>query len=82
MRFDVIAGAPIAGTLIYRTDEHSFDTERGPTDSGSSLLLNDIQLEVDHEGRALYVWGLAPMPAWIAGELHPPVTSPGILQVR
>ncbi len=46
--------------LLYRTDEHSFDVE-GYETGYASLLINDLQLEIDDEGRVLFVWGLCPL---------------------
>jgi hypothetical protein len=59
------------GVLVYRPDEYSFDVE--PTPAGfTSILVNDLSLEVDRSGRVVSVWGLCPHPGWQRAELSPP----------
>lgn len=44
------------------------------------MLVNDLQLEVDHDGRVLYVWGLCPQESWMAGKVERPTAKPGVLR--
>ena len=46
--------------LVYRQAEHSFATVPKPDGGITSVLINDLQLEIDDEGTVLYVWGLFP----------------------
>lgn len=46
--------------LIYFEEEYSFDTELH--DGGfTSIMVNDLQLEIDDEGKIEYIWGLCPL---------------------
>ena len=47
-------------SLIYRDEDYSFDVEPLYGTGESSIMINDLQLEIDHEGRVLYAWGLCP----------------------
>lgn len=66
-----ISARPVGGTLIYRQDEYALATE--PNQGAfTSLLVNDVHIELDEEGCALSVWGLCPHPSWIPRTLSPP----------
>jgi len=58
--------------LVYRPEEFSFDVE--PVQSGgfTSILINDLNLEVDAVGRIISVWGLCPHTRWIEANVSPP----------
>jgi hypothetical protein len=61
----------VNGALIYRPDEYSFDVE--PVPAGfTSILVNDLSLEVDRSGRMVSVWGLCPHPGWERAHLLSP----------
>jgi hypothetical protein len=58
-------------SLIYRANEYSFDVV--PVPNGfTSVLVNDLNLEVDEHGRVVSVWGVCPYPAWNDTALSPP----------
>jgi hypothetical protein len=76
-RFD---GKPVSGRLVYRRFEHSFDVEPRPERGVASLLVNDVQIEIDEDGRLIYVWGLCPHESWKAATLDAPAAKPGRLQ--
>jgi hypothetical protein len=80
IRFAVESQMPLRGTLVYREDEYSFDTEPRSENGVASLLLNDVQLEVDEEGRVLYVWGLCAHTAWAETDTEAPPAQPGVLR--
>jgi hypothetical protein len=40
---------------------YSFDVEPLNGSGDTSIMINDLQLEIDHEGRIMYVWGLCPL---------------------
>ena len=69
--FEPVAARPCAGTLVYRAGEYALATEPNPG-SFTSLLVNDVHIEVDEDGCALSVWGLCPHPSWIPHALSPP----------
>jgi hypothetical protein len=69
-------------SIVYRKNEYSFDAIPKPEGGVSSILLNDIQLEIDTEGRILYIWGLSPYTSWISVELSPPSGKKGIINVE
>lgn len=76
-RFD---GKPASGRLVYRRSEHSLDVEPRPGRGVTSLLVNDVQIEIDEDGRLLYVWGLCPHESWSPVTLNVPAAIPGRLQ--
>ncbi|MDB6081214.1 MAG: hypothetical protein JWO53_486 [Chlamydiia bacterium] len=48
-------------SLIYREEEFSFDIDQPQQNGFTSILINDLQLEIDDMGEILYVWGLCPL---------------------
>jgi hypothetical protein len=76
-RFD---GKPVSGRLVYRRSEHSLDVEPRPERGAASLLVNDVQIEIDEDGRLIYVWGLCPHESWKPSTLDVPASKPGRLQ--
>jgi hypothetical protein len=59
-------------TLIYRADECSFDTDPAPIGAFTSVLLDDLSLEIDACGRIISVWGLCPYTRWKRASLVRP----------
>ena len=48
MRFSIQDVTPVSPvTLVYRPMDHAFDVEPKPHGGGASLLVNDVQLELD-----------------------------------
>jgi hypothetical protein len=76
-RFD---GKAVWGRLVYRRSEHSLDVEPRPEQGLASLLINDVQLEIDEDGRLTYVWGLCSHESWVPATLDPPSAKVGRLQ--
>ena len=58
------SGSQSEGTLIYRSAEYSFDTVDRQRDGFTSIVLNELQLEVDDSGRVTAVWGYCPHTSW------------------
>lgn len=58
-------------SLIYREKEHSFDVETAPENSFSSILVNDLHLEIDEDNQVIYVWGLCPLSSCQVTEKYP-----------
>ncbi len=59
------------GRLLYRRSDYSFDVEPKPTGGVAPLLLNHIQIEIDEDGRLIYVWGLCPQESWASANIEP-----------
>jgi hypothetical protein len=74
--------APRHGTVVYRVEEYSFDVDKVTSDTYSSILVNDLNLEVDERGNLLSVWGLCPHPGWQRGRVCPPSAPHGAVRVR
>lgn len=52
----------VRSKLIYRLDEHTFDSDPLSEYSYTSIQINELQLEIDYDGNILYVWGFCPLP--------------------
>lgn len=48
-------------SLVYREEDFSFDIEPHNDNGFTSIMINDLQLEIDEEGEIIYVWGLCPL---------------------
>lgn len=48
-------------SLVYRPEDYSFDVEPLDGTGDTSIMINDLQLEIDDEGKIMYVWGLCPL---------------------
>lgn len=72
---------PSPGTLVYNAADFSFDTLGRVQEGESSLLLNDLQIELDEDGRLLFVWGLCPASAWSQIDAVVPTARPGVLRL-
>jgi hypothetical protein len=57
--------------LVYRQDEYSFDVVP-QRENFTSVLINDINLELNREGRVVQVWGYCPYMTWKPATLAPP----------
>ena len=73
-------GKPVSGRLVYRRSEYSLDVEPHPMVGGASLLINDVQIEIDEDGHLIFVYGLCPHQSWAPATLHPPSAKVGCLQ--
>ena len=73
-------GEPILGRLVYSNSERSLNVEPKPEGGIASLLVNDVQIEIDEDGQLIYVWGLCPHESWIPTTLNPPTAKPGRLR--
>jgi len=61
------------GDFIYREDECSFDFESKTKQNGiTSLLVNDLNIELDPSGKLLHTWGLCPYQNWVPEPISPP----------
>lgn len=76
----IIAGSPEQGALQYNDQAHGFDTTPRSSGAGASLLVNDLQLELDEDGVVLHVWGLCPRESWEQRDLSLPSARDARLQ--
>jgi hypothetical protein len=81
--FEASGGEKIRGTPYYDSDSYSLDFR--PADASAngvaSLLVDDVQIEIDEAGRALWIWGLCPHLSWVPrNEVVPPPAKEGVLQ--
>jgi hypothetical protein len=65
--------------LIYRPEEYSFDVDPALDNSFTSVLLGDLNLEIDAGGRVISVWGMCPYLRWVQNKLAPPDAAFGQL---
>jgi hypothetical protein len=68
---------PTSSVLLYRPEEYSFDTEPAPSGAFTSVLVDDLNLEIDEGGRIVSIWGMCPHTRWISAPLVPPTAQPG-----
>jgi len=47
--------------LVYRAEECSISPDPFPGGGEASLLINDVNLELDNRSRVLYAWGYCPL---------------------
>ncbi len=47
--------------LVYRSEDYSFDIEPLDGSGDTSIMINELQLEIDHEGKIMYAWGYCPL---------------------
>jgi hypothetical protein len=83
MRFRIALGKAVAtnSSLVYRPEEFSFDVTQAPTSGFTSVLLDDLNLEVEVTGKVFSVWGLCPHTRWNDALLAPPEAAYGELYV-
>jgi hypothetical protein len=74
------AADPVLGRgIVYRYDEYSFDTLL--SEGFTSVLINDLNVEMDASNCVVGVWGLCPHPRWIDRILTPPAAEKASLVV-
>jgi hypothetical protein len=66
-------------TLLYRREECSFDVEPTPEGIFTSILVDDLSLEVNAIGKVISVWGMCPFTRWTEAEAVPPEAGFGDL---
>lgn len=60
------------GVVIYSWEEHSFDVKPAPTGAFASVLVKDLNIELDQNRRVVSVWGLCHPSTWKSATLRPP----------
>jgi len=82
MRFVFDKNAEIAiGKVVYSAKGYCFGFEPHIV-GGTSILINDVQLEVDMDGYLLYAWGACPYTKWLDMDAEPPPATRARIQVK
>lgn len=63
--------------LIYRPEDYAFDVIPTPEGGFASALFNDLNVEMNAEGRVISIWGLCPHTRWKEAVLTPPAARFG-----
>jgi hypothetical protein len=58
-------------SLVYRDEDYSFDIEPLDGRGFTSIMINDLQLEIDYEAKIIYVWGYCPIFKYQETEEYP-----------
>ncbi|HET9638265.1 MAG TPA: hypothetical protein VFP12_03580 [Allosphingosinicella sp.] len=69
-------------TVFYREEDFAFDTVPAAVSTFTSILLDDVNLEVDEIGKVIAIWGLCPHTMWKEAILIPPAVPAGELLVQ
>ncbi len=69
-------------TLIYNTEECSFDTEPSAKEVNFDITINRLNLTaVDEDNKIVQLWGVSGYNEWKVMDYQVPVSKPGILRV-
>jgi hypothetical protein len=80
MSFTVTSRTELPATLlVYRRDEFSLDTLNRYAGGLTSIVVNDVQLEVSEKGEVSAVWGMCPHTTWVECEVPLPDYQPARL---
>lgn len=71
----------LEGKLIYLPNDLSLDTINRQTQGATSILVNDINIELSEEGEVVAVWGLCPHSSWRKGSVPKPNSQSGRLRL-
>ncbi len=83
MKFEVLPVPDVVrNKLIYRSEDYAFNVDSRPETGITSLLVNNLQLEIDENGQILYVWGYCPYQTWRRTDSVPSSFIQGILLVH
>lgn len=67
--------------LVYRPEDYSFDMVPPMKGGFTSVLIDDLNMEVDDSGKVISVWGMCPHTRWMDATLVPPAARVGALFV-
>jgi len=86
MRFEIQPSDEVLDiSVIYRPEEYAFGIEHrhGRIISPfTSIQVNELQLQLDEQGRVLYADGYCPHLGWSETKANPPSAHRGVLLVR
>ena len=74
-----VANQLLEGKLVYSADDFSFDTINRRIPGATSVLVNDIQIELSIDHLAIAVWGMCPHTTWKKGHVFKPMSKLGSL---
>lgn len=85
MHFEIQPDAKFSDvSVVYTTDEYSFgvrpESDRVPN-TISSIMINNVQLQMDEHGRIFYVDGYCYHGRWLEADICPPPATRGALIV-
>lgn len=83
VKFEMASGVeqiPVRA-LVYRPQEYSFDMVPPLKGGFTSVLIDDLNMEVDDSGKVISVWGMCPHTRWVDASLVPPAAKVGALFV-
>jgi len=69
----------LEGKLIYISDDFSFDTINRQISGVTSVIVNDIQIDISIDHLVIAVWGICPHTVWQPGHVPKPVSQIGRL---
>jgi hypothetical protein len=72
-----VEGTLLRGRLVYWSDERQIDVEPRYGGGAASLMVNDVQIEVNEDGLWLYLWGYCPRESWAPAALTSPPAEAG-----
>ncbi|MCT7981236.1 hypothetical protein [Laspinema olomoucense] len=72
----------LQGRLIYVQQDYAFNFLPSSRSTITSLVIDTLQLSIDHKGRVLEVWGYCPYQSWQLAEIYPPNYIPGSVFVE
>ena len=67
------------GKLVYIAEDYSFDTIYRSTPGATSILVNDIQIEISIDKLVVAIWGMCPHTTWKEGHVYKPTSMVGNL---
>jgi hypothetical protein len=81
MQFRIVRSSAVAtnSVLVYRPEELSFDLSPAPLLGFTSVLVDDLNLEVNEAGKVVSVWGMCPHTRWSDALLASPQALGGEL---
>ena len=74
-----LANQLLEGKLVYISDDFSFDTINRQIPGATSVLVNDIQIEISIDRLAIAIWGMCPHTTWQQGRVPKPISKIGRL---
>lgn len=84
MKFYVMERPGISreSVLSYQPAEYAFDVEPKPLAAWTTILINDLNLEINEAGKIVSVWGLCPHTSWSERSLSLPNARYGDIGVE
>jgi len=71
MKFNIIKDKMLSGNIFYYPDDYAFGTNPYPP-FWNSVLVDNLEIMLDIEGRITGVWGYCPQTCWKKNKLYLP----------